>query len=662
MREIDYFRFMERIWARPKRAGLKLAPRSCPIHQGENRTKPNPISKAIPLQTKRQIHGGPLGEVKETMLAKGRCCHQVEYISKRYDLETLSYLAKIDVIDHRQVDHEQCSRHPSCVAYNTNVARYKIQHAAPNCSCGMISTPSEDLNNLINSGKTPLISIENGTDTVAQPQLRVIPHSEDSRYIAISHVSGDGFGNPNQNALPWCQIRRLAILLQAMQTPFENREVSVCFLLGINCLGPISLFIQSPKLLLWMDTLCIPADPKDTSLRLSQINNMASIYENALSSLVLDAELMATVVDPVRISAEARARIACSLWMWRGWTCLEGRLPPKLTIAFNNTLAVMGGSCWGSYTESLYPYQPSERRYICRQDVEANLTYGPNISRTRSSESSLIRCVCVDITLQKSFHRAYFSKVDYEFAEAWNQLSGRIITNAHHTPFIIANMIGFDIRPLLRYRKSHEMFQEILLSLDMVTFSFFFTSAPRQDENGNHQNRWIPRDIGADMLTAEMGLRIHTSHLSYRYYPDDKNLSIYCMGGVVSLKTKLYFHCATNNTTYVVDAAMSVADEMDAGDFSATYIIIEKTRVPGRDVKQRGACFYLQSTKSASSRFSRPTLELTYICPIQLEEVQIRDRLPQEKDGYHTGVLFTAACELRIRYGTYPYPVMRPTL
>ena len=69
-----------------------------------------------------------------------------------------------------------------------------------------------------------------------------------------------------------------------------------------------------------MDTLCIPVGREEQSLGLVQIDKMASIYVGARSSLVLDAELMATKINvdnSPRLSVDLRARIACSSWMGR---------------------------------------------------------------------------------------------------------------------------------------------------------------------------------------------------------------------------------------------------------------------------------------------------------------------------------------------------------
>ncbi|KAI0527725.1 hypothetical protein F5B22DRAFT_582066 [Xylaria bambusicola] len=140
------------------------------------------------------------------MLAKGRCCHQVEYLSKACDIETFAYLATVGVSKNRLVDHQQCFQYPTCVAYNTDLDTYTTRHTNADCIFSMVSTPYKELTDLISQGKTPLISIEKGTDLNTRPRLRVFSRSKNSEYIAISHVCADGLGNPKENALPLCQV------------------------------------------------------------------------------------------------------------------------------------------------------------------------------------------------------------------------------------------------------------------------------------------------------------------------------------------------------------------------------------------------------------------------------------------------------------------------
>lgn len=110
-----------------------------------------------------------------------------------------------------------------------------------------------------------------------------------------------------------------------------------------------------------MDTLYIPVGPDERSLRLLEIDQMAFIYNEAKTSLVLDAELMATVPDtklpsteacendartrlnsPRKLSLEARAHIVCSVWMCRSWTLQEGGLPATFAVQFMDNAVVLG--------------------------------------------------------------------------------------------------------------------------------------------------------------------------------------------------------------------------------------------------------------------------------------------------------------------------------
>ncbi|KAI1362794.1 hypothetical protein F5Y08DRAFT_311179, partial [Xylaria arbuscula] len=155
------------------------------------------------------------------MLAKGRCKHQVDYLSKAYDLKTFIYLTTLDLSEYRLVDHEQCSQHPACTAYNANIATYITRHTTANCICSMVSVPYQELTYIISRGQTPLVSIENGTGSGGQPRLRVLPRSRKSKYIAISDVWADGLGNPKANALHLCQVQRLSTQLTLLKRRLE---------------------------------------------------------------------------------------------------------------------------------------------------------------------------------------------------------------------------------------------------------------------------------------------------------------------------------------------------------------------------------------------------------------------------------------------------------
>ncbi|KAI0527724.1 hypothetical protein F5B22DRAFT_582065 [Xylaria bambusicola] len=431
---------------------------------------------------------------------------------------------------------------------------------------------------------------------------------------------------------------------------------------------------SSGPLLFWMDTLCIPVRPEDTSLCLTQINNMASIFKGVTSSLVLDAELMTTSINTkplfpksthvtdhgrISLSTKVRAQIACSVWMPRCWTFQEGQLPPLLAIAFINSMVVLG-RIDGSYSERLFVYGASGQPIITRQDgVEAILIEATNVYEVRQiNRGSSLVCECVDIALQESLYTTFFLTKDYEFVTAWNELSGRSTTKPHDIPSIIANVMDLSNRPLLEYHTTHEMFQVIILSFPI---SIFFNTGPRHDQDCDHKNRWIPRGVGANLLSAKPWMKVHRSHLSYRYHPKENELLVYSLDRVVSLKSQVYFRCNTSGTTYVVGPSMSIKDEMNIDLYSATMILIENAKSRMKKGQYRGALFYLQNPKATSLEWlgwcqTKP--ELTYVRPLHLEKVKTTDLMPEGAAQFHIIKLVTAACELTIKYD--PLPKFKP--
>lgn len=149
----------------------------------------------------------------DLMLRKGRCKHQIQYLSQKFDLVTFSELARLDLSPERQVDHKGCSTVSSCVAYNVDMASYRTIHQTTHCDCPFLGVPYDELVDLIEKGEIPLVSIEYGQGSVAQPTLQLHKRKRGLRYTAISHVWADGLGNPTENTLPACQLSFLAARL-----------------------------------------------------------------------------------------------------------------------------------------------------------------------------------------------------------------------------------------------------------------------------------------------------------------------------------------------------------------------------------------------------------------------------------------------------------------
>ena len=198
--------------------------------------------------------------------------------------------------------HANCTKY-TCVAYQINLAWYKTQHV-DDCHCNDLTLSASDLDDILRLGSIPLLRIFKD-ERLEDIKVEIVKSQPESRYVAISHVWADGLGNPQTNALPRCQLRRLRKLLWNMR-----------HLAGSNQ--------TQGGLLLWCDTLCCPVGPPDAKNR--ALAQMRRVYEEASQVLVLDISL--SLYESQNMSPEeACARIMLSGWMRRLWTLQEGALP-----------------------------------------------------------------------------------------------------------------------------------------------------------------------------------------------------------------------------------------------------------------------------------------------------------------------------------------------
>ena len=208
-----------------------LPKRECRLHDGHSNPPIDAFESGVSPPQDQLVASQLSRRCKEHMLMNGWCYHQVNHLSRVHSLETLSYLGTLERSSHRLTDHKHCVHHEACVAYNVDEASYKTRHVDINCSCSMVLTPYSDLTKIIRDGWIPLISIESDNDTDATYELRVYPRTRKTRCIAVSHVWSDGLGNPDQNALSLCQIKRLKANLLALKNVFGDSDVGSRFVL-----------------------------------------------------------------------------------------------------------------------------------------------------------------------------------------------------------------------------------------------------------------------------------------------------------------------------------------------------------------------------------------------------------------------------------------------
>ena len=425
-----------------------------------------------------------------------------------------------------------------------------------------------------------------------------------------------------------------------------------------------------------MDTLCIPVRQDAWSLKLSQIDKMASIYKGAISSLVLDAELMATArkvscvaaepnntsyerttAAPYRLSPETRARISCSTWMCRCWTLQEGQLPAAIAIQFLDGAVVLEGRDSKS-NHSFFPFQERFTNYESLVVTDPEDASEAIVSVSQSTETKLTRdggleswqtmhleCDCADIALTRSFHSIFFNTPS--FVSVWNELTGRSTTMAEDLPLIITNILNLDNRRLLGLHDSGEMFETIILSLKRTPLSLLFNTGLRKDQESAQRNRWVPARVDRDTLTNHPMLDIKRSHLEWDYYkkPTGK-CSAYSIDALLPLGSTAYLRDVQNDISYAIKPSIACADDNVTAGFTSTCVIFEDAEMPDCPGVKRGACFLIESRTIEH-------VDMTFICPLRLHSRQDVASVPPEESNTYDLAPINCPARLRISYGNF---------
>ena len=420
-----------------------------------------------------------------------------------------------------------------------------------------------------------------------------------------------------------------------------------------------------------MDTLCIPVQREDYSLRLVQIDMMASIYKGATSCLVLDAELMDTRLilnvdertgnNTIVPNNLARARLLMSAWMFRSWTLQEGSLSPAIAVQFKDSVVGLGriSEIDGHYAE----WGGTEERLVHGSAV------GPQ------------HCRCIDIALERHFFSTFFQE-SQDFASVWNELSGRSTTLPDDIPLVVSNLLDLDNRQLLKSHNSSEMLQEIIWSLDQLPLSLFFNTDARDVQYRNHYNRWIPTRIGAWKLASQPLLTVCSNYLLYEHQvPDTEDqVDVYIVDEVLRMDERSYIYLEEVDACYVIEPTISDADQFDRVRYDSTCIVVDKETLNAQSNDKRAAVFYtcdinnhqaredqvgendiwwrrvLRRPSSASAPEPVPGMDMTFYCSVRLRLVAASECMNRNPENTCRLLPVRNTCNFRIRYSTFPPP------
>lgn len=521
-------------------------------------------------------------EVREEMFEKGWCPHQIRYLSRRYGSKGLELFA--DLYEDRKLlrpeDHRPCSQKKRCIAYN------KTKHTAecPGGGCYMVKVPYGDLVQVIQRGGIPLLSIQEHSDT--EVSLHVHERHFRSDYTTFSHVWADGLGNPKENALPFCQIK----LLQSLLSHDTVNEANTWIKYMDN-----TIYGWPSIKMFWIDTLCIPT--KDSILRSQCIDAMSSIYAGSSRVFVLDKELMETPIrrrHRVTNVSDCLIRIACSVWMCRSWTLQEAILPGQCLFLFAN----------GDI------FQPASTTI----DPDANLSPGSYTMSRQFIKKTTLRIISAD--------RESSPEDIHSFTSIWNNLVGRSTTQREDLYIVLASCLGFKLRQFRDIPTLEEKIKHIIFSYSELPLSLFFNKGPRLRSASQHNNRWVPTQVGSSLLSDNCCTFAFPLRSGYKYCDQEAFLQlrvcerheIILIYEVVSMP-KIYIVTTRYGDRYEIKRVIQENDTFELTGYAALCFIFSSQYCPDCS-STHGACFLIPGPRVPGTvDHKQSVFEMVYSSP-----------------------------------------------
>ena len=198
--------------------------------------------------------------------------------------------------------HGGCTEY-RCQSERVVPSKYHIIHCCEGSDCDFKGPIFDRITSILDNDDYPILLLDEGLDGCIS--LDVVAAKEAPPYVVISHVWAHGLGNPRENSMLTCQLRRLRRLVQ-------------------DCL-------PQQRVALWIDTLLCPVDGKYCDLAIAK---MVPTYRDAQMVLVLDEGI--SQASRTLPAVEILLHVAYSMWMQRLWTLQEGALNRKVILQLSD--------------------------------------------------------------------------------------------------------------------------------------------------------------------------------------------------------------------------------------------------------------------------------------------------------------------------------------
>lgn len=643
----------------------------------------------------------------------GWCPHQVHRLQQERSPAALCYLSTLDRRNYRSSNHGVCNDYPCCVANNVNTKTYVTKHTHTcSGSCSFVAVDYDHVVEIIAAGGVPIVGIEIESEpTSSEPTFRltVTPRTISTRYTVISHVWCDGLGNPSANALPTCQIQRLYSQLTSLPREHESSLFSV---------GSLQVdwwrqsFILRPELqppLFWMDTLCIPVDPKHEPLRKKAINQMASIYAAAVQELVLDMELMQCEANN-RPALDILARVACSAWMTRSWTLQEGVLARECVFQFKDCAIdpthewCLYGPRPGAPSRPLnvgFPHPSDEHHWAVyaelynslwdtlHQDWKTTYRRDPpkpvenagfwHVGRRRVGHTAEKTYQLPAVQGLSEQDENGFGKADHfiihlgkehrlkQLVDTWNELAHRSTTMPEDLHVIIANLLDFNADGIMQLPSREERMKAMILSFELLPVSLFWNTGPRWfDHTGAaSNNRWIPVEPSKSELSLTPVMKVCAGWLELdlqRGMMGSQIVLLHTNGSNITAQTE--FLCSIRSQRlYEITLRDGERGRDNTGVHNTPngalyYLIVESLTLPATTLT-KGA---LLSSLPCSGPDKDDMIRLSYICPVTMRPLT---RDVNQDEEHITAEVLPPETKIAVKYGQstlHPSQVASQTL
>ncbi|KAK3322618.1 hypothetical protein B0H66DRAFT_590333 [Apodospora peruviana] len=548
------------------------------------------------------------------------CPFQVGKITSSYNYALAYYFTRLFPKFPSEPGHKRCSE-TGCVASNIDLTSYEPKHTEPSCQCRQLSVRADEIRAIILGGGIPVVKVT--ASRRKKDSIKAVSMTPGTRVVAFSHVWSDGLGNTRTNGLPKCQLRRLQ--------EYADRS-------GSYQTRGAEIKDELRSKYFWIDTLCVPVGGLQDEARIQAINKTAAVFQAADRVLVLDQSMDKISLATTDI-CEQFARLSVSPWMGRCWTFQEAALSSVCHVqCADGTFDLLSGHNQSQTSQSRqFQSLPGYLRsafpsILTKRFFETSAATSPLLEKSQRQEDAT-KAATADLISQMSGALARPLEAELQsafakdisgtktptdlctlFVHTWNELSKRSTTTPQDKNIIMANLMNFNLQPVLQLSNPGDSMSAILASMDGLPVSLFLNlhRTPREKPGGYHRNRWVPLHLSKQKLRPGSRYSNIRSVNSELHFPNntisrrEASVLIICPGQEkqpLSLSTGFQVRDSSSDKTYSVKVHRAGEDDAFASpDITWPYCIAiqhDQRRDKNGDTLS-GALFRIQTVNTTT--------------------------------------------------------------